>query len=183
MTAQILQLIDEEHAVISRLLRLIEREVEQFRSGGDADLVLLELVLAYMADYPDRFHHPKEDLIFAALKRRHADSAAFVGRLSLEHERVAKLTRDLAALVERLIEDASMARNVFVDAANSYLTFQRVHMAFENEILFPAALAHLEPQDWAELDAELETLADPLSGAGRDAGRFQRLREAILPAA
>src|SRR3954447_8628585 len=102
MTATVVHLIGEEHRTIARLLDLIEREVSAFAAGETPDLDLLASILRYTQEYPDRFHHPKEDLIFRKLKERNSAAAATVDAVLQEHEAVGQYSEDFAKLIERL---------------------------------------------------------------------------------
>ena len=53
-----------EHANYRRLLDLLRSETERFTAGGQPDYELMSDVVHYMTQYPDRFHHPREDVAF-----------------------------------------------------------------------------------------------------------------------
>jgi hypothetical protein len=55
----------EEHVHFRKLLDLLEKQLNFFHVGETPDYSLLTDVLHYMINYPDRFHHPTEDVIFA----------------------------------------------------------------------------------------------------------------------
>lgn len=182
MTATVVHLIGEEHRTIARLLDLIDREVAVFTAGEAPDLDLLASILRYTREFPDRFHHPKEDLIFRTLKERNPAATATVDGMLKEHEEVGRYSEEFATLIERLIEDAEMPRSLFETTARAYLAFQRKHMETENHTVLPLALAHLTEADWAAIDRQVERFEDPLTAPGHDK-EYMNLRARIIEAA
>jgi hemerythrin-like domain-containing protein len=56
-----------DHVRFARLLDLVERELAAFHDGGQPDYGLLLDIVHYLRHYPDRFHHPREDVAFTRL--------------------------------------------------------------------------------------------------------------------
>jgi hemerythrin-like domain-containing protein len=54
-----------EHARFGRLLDLLEREAGRLESGQDPDYQLMLDIVDYLNDYPEKFHHPREDIAFS----------------------------------------------------------------------------------------------------------------------
>lgn len=100
---RMIQALRREHANLTRLLDLLEREIDLFDRAGKPDYEIVEAILAYCLDYPDECHHPKEDAVLAKLRARDADAAAAVGDLEGEHRELAALTRQLADSVDRVL--------------------------------------------------------------------------------
>jgi hemerythrin-like domain-containing protein len=87
----IIERLCREHRNVERLLAVLERELEVFKRGGHPDYEVVRAVIRYFEVYPEMYHHPQEDLVFAKLKIRDPAAAAKVGNLALEHQ-----TRDRA---------------------------------------------------------------------------------------
>jgi len=68
--SNVIAALDSDHANIAKLLELIESEILAIEVGKTPDYPLLQDIMRYMTHYPDRYHHPKEDLIFAQLLKR-----------------------------------------------------------------------------------------------------------------
>ncbi len=58
-------------------------------------------VIDYCLTYPDLYHHPKEDLVFARLQLRDPATAEALGDLRAEHEALGEAIRHLAAAVRQ----------------------------------------------------------------------------------
>jgi hemerythrin-like domain-containing protein len=177
MTPAIITAINEEHRTIAKLLHLIDRQVTLFNDGEVADLDLLHLIMDYTLAYPDLYHHPKENAIFLKLKEREPAMAAAVDSLVEDHARMSEVSSKFAKLVEQLIADATMSRDVFVRAAMEYVDFQRGHMMREVGDVLPAAARLLTAEDWAELESRLAHEEDPLT-SGKT--HYQKLGELLL---
>jgi Hemerythrin HHE cation binding domain len=85
--AMIIERLSQEHRNIERLLAVLERELEVFDRGDRPDYEVIRAVISYFEVYPEVYHHPQEDLVFAKLKTRDPAAAAKVGDLAREHEK------------------------------------------------------------------------------------------------
>ena len=71
-----------DHKNFSRLLDLLEGQLDESAEvEGKADYALMQDIMLYMTRYPDRFHHPKEDLVFTRLVERNANARGIVEEL------------------------------------------------------------------------------------------------------
>lgn len=176
---EILRRLRQEHAGMAGLLDVLEREIAIFRRGEDPDYDIIEAVAEYCLTYPDRCHHPKEDLVYHALRACDAEAGAAVGDLLAEHQRLAAATRAFADAVARILQESRMPRDWFARLATDFIDDYRQHMELEESEFFPAALRSIGEAEWAELDARVTDRDDPLFGATAET-RFQALRDDIL---
>jgi hemerythrin-like domain-containing protein len=112
----IIERLSREHRNIEKLLAILERELEVFDRGDRPDYEVIRAVISYFEVYPEVYHHPQEDLVFAKLRTRDPVAAAKVGDLAREHHKGAERLRRVAHAVERH------------------------HMMMEDRDFFPAAL-------------------------------------------
>ena len=66
----IIERLSREHRNIERLLAILEREIEMFDRGGRPDWEIIRAIISYFELYPEVYHHPQEDLVFAKLRIR-----------------------------------------------------------------------------------------------------------------
>ncbi len=177
--ADVVRQLRREHASMARLLDVLERQIAVFRQGGDPDYDVIEAVVEYFLTYPDQCHHPKEDLVFRALRARDPRAAQSVGDLWADHQRLATETRRVADAIRHILRDARMSREGVARLTAGFIDAYRQHMAKEEEIFFPAALGSLSQRDWAEIDRQVTDGDDPLFGSKVEQ-RFQALRDEIL---
>jgi hemerythrin-like domain-containing protein len=168
----------DEHANFTKLLGLLEAEIERFHWAEKPDYRLMLDVMSYMTQYPDRFHHPVEELAFARAAERVPALRAKVEVLSKEHRR---LLANAEALIERLegvLSEAVVSRRHVEILGRNYISYLRNHMRREEADIYPVVQKVLEAADWAKIDREIERRSDPLFGpAVRE--RFRSLRREI----
>jgi len=158
----VIEVLRQEHSSIERLLRVLERELNIFDRGDRPNYEVILAVIDYFEDYPDRCHHPKEDVIFENLKARNAVAAATVGDLKGEHREEARRLRRVAKAIRDVLSDQAMLREAVVDIIRDFIDHERQHMALEESLFFPAALNALRAEDWADVALKLADQSDPL---------------------
>lgn len=169
----------EEHENILRLLDALEHQVAVFESGKRPDYDVLSAVADYFTGFPDRCHHPKEDLILQKLRRRDPAAAAQVGDLETDHEHIGELARHFKEAVQNVLDEVEVSREAFVAVARHFLEEQRRHLRMEEQRFFPAALAALTADDWAEIDRRATREEDPVFGTAVSR-EYAQLRDSIL---
>jgi len=175
----VIDLLRKEHCNMESLLGTLERELSVFGRGDRPDYDVVLAIIDYFRDYPDSCHHPKEDMIFAKLKARDPPAAALIGDLEAQHREQASRLRRVAQAVERVLADQDLSRQVVDDVIRDFINQERQHMAMEERIVFPAALAALRSRDWAEIAMKLAVREDPFYQKGFEE-RFNNLRRDIL---
>jgi len=168
-----LLLLRLEHENLDQLLDLIDEQRQIAKSGGDPDLDLLETVADYFGGYPDKCHHPVEELVFRRLKMRAPDAVTDPDKLTDEHAQIERQTEELAQAIASKDDKQELAA-VLERFVNDY----RNHMAMEEEHFFPAAAKALSEQDWDDIDFKLFDGPDPLFDDTAHE-RFHGLRERI----
>lgn len=174
---ELIEILREDHRNIETLLLVLDRELNIFDRAGQPDYEVVQAIIDYFRDYPDRCHHPKEDAVFAKLKTRDPAATAIVGDLEAEHLKGAKRLRLVARAVESVLSEQEVLRQTVDDIVRDFIEKERRHMQMEERVLFPAAAKALLPEDWAEIDARL--CSDPSLDRANDE-KFNSLRERIL---
>jgi hemerythrin-like domain-containing protein len=175
----IIETLRQEHRDIEQLLLLLEEEMDIFDRGDQPDYEIVQAVISYLQDYPDCCHHPKENMVFARLKTRDPAVAAGIGDLEADHESEAHSLQRVAYTIWRIRSRRDVARETFDEVMRDFIGNERRHMEMEEVVLFPAALAALEPGDWAGIEAAWSHRRDSLFTVGIEE-KCQSLRERIL---
>jgi len=165
-----------DHANFARLLNFVDRQLMAFHLGESVDYALLLATLYYLRDYPDRVHHPREDVAFARLVERDPGLQLPIARRLQEHRVIAAAGAELLKLLQGAVDDALIDRSAIEAAAATYLVYYRHHLAAEEQELIPRAAALFTPSDWATVAAA--PVADPLFGQDYEA-RYRELRRLI----
>ncbi len=175
------ELIDHwhaEHRHFTRLLDLLERQVAAFHADNQPNFELMHDVVSYLRFYPDRYHHPREDVAFARLAQRDPKIKPMVDNLTQEHRVIAAAGSELLRYLEQVVDDVVVERAKVEAAAATYLVYYRRHLALEDRDIVPRAEQLLTPQDWAAVMAAIPHGPDPRFGEDADA-RYRELRRQI----
>ena len=166
-----------DHVNFARLLNVLERQLIAFHTGEPLDYALVLAILYYLRHYPDRFHHPREDVAFARLVAHDPAMQLPIARRLQEHRVIAEAGEELLRLVTGVVEGALIERDRVEAAAATYLVYYRHHLAAEEREVIPRAAQLLTPDDWAAVAA---VRADPDPAFGDDfEPRYRELRSQI----
>lgn len=167
-----------EHANFTRLLDILDKQLDTFHEGGQPNYELMLDVVTYLRHFSDRYHHSREDLAFARLAKHDPGMRIALARLRQEHRVIAAAGDELLRKLSGVDSDAMMARATVEAAAATYLVYYRHHLAFEEEEVLPRAAELLTPKDWAAVAAAAPHGPDPLFGAHGEEG-YRELRRHI----
>jgi len=167
-----------DHVNFARLLDVLEQQVAIFGMGAQPNYALMLDIVYYMLHYPDRYHHPREDVAFARLVDRDPTMQLPIARRLQEHRVIAAAGEELLEQLRRVTEDALVERSSLEIAAATYLVYYRHHLAAEERDVIPRAVQLLTPADWAAVAAAVPAAPDPLFGNDFEA-RYRELRREI----
>jgi hemerythrin-like domain-containing protein len=167
-----------EHKHFSRLLDLLERQVAAFHADNQPNFELMLDVVSYLRYFPDRYHHPREDIAFARLAGRDPQIQPIVDQLTQEHRVIAAAGSELLQYLQQVVDDVVVERAKVEAAAATYLVYYRRHLALEDRDIVPRAEQLLTQQDWQVVVAAIPPRADPLFGEDFDE-RYRELRRQI----
>ncbi len=156
----------QDHTHIGRLLDFVDREIEKAGTPDKPDFGLLRDIMEYVTRYPDIYHHPLEDQLFAELRGHPDVGADEVAAIQEEHKELLLRGQTFLEALELLLMDEGMRVDKFVAKAREYTTLQRQHLIKEERGLFRLARETLTEQEWAELDAGFARAPDPVFGQG-----------------
>jgi hemerythrin-like domain-containing protein len=167
-----------EHVYFRRLLELLQREVDAFHRGERPNYELMLDVVAYLREYSDQLHHPREDAAFERLAVRCPDIKLDLARLSQEHRVIARAGETLRQHLESILAGSVVERAEVEVAAATYLVYYGNHIAKEDEIVLPRAAELFSPGDWDAVRAVRHEKGDPLFG-DKPQERYRALRQRI----
>lgn len=160
--SNLVEQLHKDHVNASKVLNLIEREVERAQREQTPDLELLEDAMRYMVNYADLIHHPREDSMFARLVQREPDVGKEVEVLQQEHQTLASLSSGFLEIIKAAETGEFVRREEVIKRGMEYVDFLRSHMDAEEVGPFKRANAALSDQDREEIDAEYASTRDPL---------------------
>ena len=176
--SQIIAALKRDHVDIAKLLESLESEILAIEVGKTPAYPLMQDIMCYMAQHSDRFHHPKEDLLFAQLLKRDPGVRADVEDLIKEHVVIGLAGQEFASLLCASGVDSVNVREQLGTSGFDYIRALREHMLREEKELFPLAMKVLTQEEWQVIDEAVNTIDDPLFDE-MTADDYQRLYRLI----
>jgi branched-chain amino acid transport system ATP-binding protein len=162
-----LAIIQREHRALAAVLYTFDHVLADIRAGKiEPDFALFDAVLSYVQDFPDRYHHPKEDeVLFPLVLRRAPEMKDTIAELQAQHHEGVRLTSDLKWKLDAWRKEPAKGFAGFDEAAQKFIDWQRKHLAKEERTVMPAAREKLLAADWVGADAAFADNDDPIFGA------------------
>ncbi|MBL0122387.1 MAG: hemerythrin domain-containing protein [Betaproteobacteria bacterium] len=160
--SDVINILLQEHRNISRVLDLIQRQAANLASRAPVNYRLLESCFQYLSSYPEKCHHPKEDLVYRKLRSNCPDIVDSLRDLVDEHETLAYFTRNLRRSIAVVQHQLPTVNTPLAEQLTTYLDAYHLHMATEEKCFFPLALKRLSHDELAEIDFTLFDQPDHL---------------------
>ena len=170
----IIATLNSEHRYLHALLDILEQQGERLRPGKIPDYQLLLDVVEYLAHYPDEYHHPREDLLFASLSRKDAGFLKYEKRLDREHQTIKTYNEQLFHELRDVVSGRRVERHKLRQSLQRYVQGYREHMHFESREIFPRADGSLGKRELERIRARTRYIDDPIFGRNVQ-NRFSRL--------
>jgi hemerythrin-like domain-containing protein len=139
---------------------LLLREMRE--KGNPPDFKLLWAMLYYIDAFPEKLHHPKEDVyLFARLRARTHEADAVLDELERQHADGARQARELEHALGYYEADKPDGFEVFAAAVEKFAEETWQHMNVEEKIVIPLAKKFLTPEDWVEIAQAFGENGDP----------------------
>ncbi len=154
-----------EHRHMGTVMQLFANQIKAIEGGELVDTHVVYEIMHYMATWPDRFHHPREDLIYARVAEVDPKAADDADTLQRDHDHTAKLSRAVLQDIERW-RRGEVSGLVVVSRGRDYIEHIHEHMNVEEKVVFPRIEETLTLQDWRELaeDDQLEEVTRSVFG-------------------
>lgn len=167
-----------EHVFLSDVLDIIAAQLALIEAGEDADFEVFQDAVYFMTEYPDLFHHPRENLIYRRMMRHHRKHRSVVRELEADHARLAALSLALREVVEDTAEDIPLERGTLVARGHDYIDAQRRHIGVEEREVFPLVQEVLNEADWKAINDTVST-AGPVGLREITRVRFRTLHDVL----
>lgn len=162
--SRILDQLHSDHVNVARLLDYIEQQLSHLDDGEPINAAMMYVVMHYMTHYPDIFHHPREDKVFAVLRKQDESIVPVLDKLQAEHVELAELGEELLSLFEAKRDGEPVNDDYVVQATRNYLELHRSHMDMEESRVFPMARILLSEVELGKVDQQVKLREDPLFG-------------------
>ena len=178
MSIEVLNRLRDEHRNINGLLRILERQLASITRGDRPDYRLMYDITHYLSYYPDRYHHPYEDLLLSRLAELRPELSTAVTGIKKEHYQIASEGSRLRNLIGEIIDGLFVSRDELLQSGAAYVDCYRRHMQTEDDRLFTVMPVTLKPVDWVVLVSAFHW--QPVPVFSEEASReYQHLRDSI----
>jgi hemerythrin-like domain-containing protein len=168
------QKLRREHFDMTRLLDLLESELNDFHAGRESDFDLKIELLDYIESHAEQYHHPLEDQLFELAKGACQISPETFARVSEQHRKLTGLAREFRESLEGIMEGDVVEREEVETEGRQFIAAQREHLNLEESKLFPALEVCLSQEQLDGVAASHRNVADPPVGRD-DPNRFRNL--------
>ncbi|MGI2257761.1 hemerythrin domain-containing protein [Shewanella sp. GXUN23E] len=152
-----------DHKNISVLLNILAAQSGQLATGGAVNYRVMMDVLDYMQSYAEHSHHPVEDIVYRRLAAQ-ASLNDLSERLFEEHKQLTRITEAFHTTLNLVLNDNPVPIDRLKEELENYISMQRSHMRYEEEIIFPLLKQYLVEADWECLadECQQQLTDDPL---------------------
>ncbi|MDO8299045.1 hemerythrin domain-containing protein [Lacisediminimonas sp.] len=176
-----IRLIRDEHSRLAAVIHgMLHMARQMAKTKVEPDLKVLRAMLFYISEYPERFHHPKEDqFLFARLRSHTHDFDGALDTLEAQHGQGESLVHKMEHMLIRLEFSGVQAYAPFLQMVEDYAEFYFNHMRIEEETILPGAEKQLDETDWQAVGQAFAANVDPLEKKELK-GDFDRLFSLIV---
>ena len=156
-----------DHDNLRRVLYLLEQLLIDFCRKSSQDYSMLQRILAYIQDYPERVHHPTEDAMFSIILKNGVGNEKFredIEFLMKEHSELDDITRKIIGVIESMPVNTGIYIKDIRDKLSALIHRQRSHLLFEEMNIFPYIADHLDSEDWKNISVLIPDHEDPIFG-------------------
>ena len=174
---QAVRIIRDEHRALAAVVHGLLYFARRAKEGVEPNFRLMWTMVRYVADFPQTFHHPKEETcLFDRLAGRTPEAETVLAELRRQHLDDFRLLADIKAALGDYEGGAANGAARLVETVERFADLTWAHMHVEEAVLLPLAEAHLGDADWAEIDAAFGANGDPRFGADAADGFHQMFR-------
>ncbi len=160
---EIILALKYEHRYMNRVFDAFKEQLEIMDDGGHADFELMADVIRYMCRFPDKSHHPREDVVFRKLMERDEDLRSDIEAVFVQHETLAQKGHALLKSLDEISKDQSVEQQKSLRfRCADYQEIYEKHMDFEEVKLFPLLETVLRDEDWDDISKNLNVERHPM---------------------
>ncbi len=154
-----------EHRHMGNVMRLLEQQLDAIAGGELVDTHVVYEIMDYMVNWPDQYHHPREDLIYSRVAELDVSMEDEVDTLQRDHDNTAKQGRGMLKLIMRWRQGEASGADV-VERGRAYIAHIYEHMNVEEKVVFPHIERILDLEEWRLLaeDDQLQAVGRPVFG-------------------
>lgn len=143
------------HTGLDDALGLLERELQDFRESGEADLDTVEETLYFLIHHGELPRYARERLAYRRLGDHHPPVRRLIAAVERRQGVLQDEAQRLLETAEDMAEDVLVSKAEFAARAERFLRRQRHQLAIRRRRLLPLAERVLRETDWQSIEATL----------------------------
>ncbi len=160
-----LESLYKDHDNFRKVLFLLEKFLIDFCRNSSQKYSMLQRILAYIQDYPERVHHPAEEAMFSIILKKGVGNEKFrrdIESLMKDHSEIDAITRRIIVVVESMPPNTGIYIKDIRDKLSTLIHRQRSHLLFEEMNIFPYVADLLNSEDWKNISMLIPDHEDPI---------------------
>ena len=151
--------LNTDHYHMQQLLDCFNHEIDcyGFDSKRSADLDIILNTLDYIQTYPEKWHHPTEDIIYNKLLKKQIKESTLIEQLQHEHQEIYQTTENIKEMFDNVVEDCIISADKLLTYSRNYIQLQRQHLDKENEYIYPLMDTVFSEDEWHEIENEVKS--------------------------
>ena len=162
MKMPIMDKLHDDHKNYAKLLNLMETLLADQKKGSDQGYFELYLIMKYMTNYPDIFHHPYEDIIFEEVEMMPDVDKNEIEKLKAEHKKIYDASKALLDELDAVVNDHIVEKDRIQELAELCSSSLRDHMNTEEAKVFPMINDKMTQASWNKISDSLKQVNDPI---------------------
>lgn len=160
----VMERLHEDHRNVARLLDFMDEHL----TGETLNDIVLHEIMLYLVQYPDAFHHPRENRVFERLLMRDASMREPIRKLENEHQQLAATGIKLEQQLRERLSGQNIPAEETCRLLSEYIDLHRKHMYLEESTALPMAKLLLTDADWRAIETDIRWREDPMFGPAAD---------------
>ena len=153
--------IQDEHRSVAVVMQSLRSLVDGAEEPTPEIVRQIGMLVAYLRDFPQRLHHPKEEAyLHRDLRLRYPACANLLETLEQQHVREAALVDAVLAELRPKADGSPCDGAGLRSAVRALVVAVGEHMALEESSVFSLARAHLHESDWEAIATAFEANDD-----------------------
>ena len=169
MKSSALEVLKNEHRVIEKALKILEKAINKLKKNDEVSLKIFDDLIDFIKFFADKCHHGKEEnVLFPTLEAKGIPrEGGPIGVMLAEHEEGREYVKALSEFIQQYRSGDKTVVNGIITNALNYINLLSQHIQKEDNILYPMGENFLNEDDHKELMEKFEKIEEERIGPGK----------------
>ncbi|MEW6984464.1 hemerythrin domain-containing protein [Colwelliaceae bacterium 6471] len=137
-----------EHYGLRRLLALLEAKLHMLEQDIPPKYSLIADTIDYIESYIERYHHPKEDIIYQYIIDNDLDRTKDIANIMKDHKTISQTTKPLKATLDAILLDIIVPKETTIEQLRAFIQTEQAHVELEDNLIFPMVESLIDDKGW-----------------------------------